>query len=436
VIPPKPENARRAQSPSLWRHGDFLKLWSGQTISQVGSQVTFLALPLTAILLFKATPFQVGLLGTLEFLPFVIFGLPIGVWVDRWRRKPILVAADVGRFLVLGSLPLAYALDSLHLMHLYAAAFLTGVFTVFFDVAYGSYLPSLVDRSQLVEANTKLEISRSGAQLLGPGLAGILVQAFTAPVAILADAASYLGSVLFLLLIRQAESSIESPAEGAPRMTHQIREGVRYVLRHPLLRPILICTATLNLASGLTLAVLLLFAVRSLGLSPGVIGLVLAVGNAGFLGGAFASSRMSRRLGIGRTLIGAGALIGVGWALIPLATRSTAVPILLAYGALGSFGGVIYNVNARSLAQSITPERMLGRTIATLRFAVWGTIPLGTFLGGILGGRLGLRPTLWLSAATGLIAFLPPLLSDVRRLNEMPALDERTPGSSLPGMSS
>lgn len=401
-----------------------MKLWIGQSISQVGSQVTLLALPLTAILLFKATPFQVGLLSTLEFLPFLLFGLPVGVWVDRLRRKPIPVAADMGRFLVLGSLPLAYAFDALHLTHLYAAAFLSGVFTVFFDVAYGSYLPSLIDRSQLMDANTKLEISRSGAQLLGPGLAGVLVEAFTAPVAILADAASYLGSVLFLLLIRRQEPPVKAPAEGPARMAQQIREGIRYVLRHRPLRPILICTATLNLAGGLTLAVLLLFAVRSLGLSPGVIGVVLALGNVGFLGGAFASGRLSRRLGVGPTLIAAGAMIGLGWALTPLATRSTAVPVLLAYGVLASFGAVIYNVNARSLAQSITPERMLGRTIATLRFAVWGTIPLGAFLGGILGGRIGLRPTLWLSAATGLIAFLPPLLSDVRRLTEMPVLAE------------
>jgi MFS family permease len=328
----------------------------------------------------------------------------------------------MGRFLVLGSIPLANAFDELHMAHLYAAAFLAGILTVFFDVAYGSYLPSLIDRARLIEGNSKLEISRSGAQLIGPGLGGILVQAFTAPVAVLADAGSYLGSVLFLLLIRRKEPSVEPPLGKPPRMTTQIREGLRYVLRHRLLRPLLICTATLNLASGLNLAVLLLFAVRSLGLKPGVIGAALALGNAGFIGGAMVSSRATRRLGVGPTIIGAGGVVGLGWSVIPLATRSTAVPLLLIAGVLGSFGSVIYNVNARSLAQSITPERMLGRTIATLRFVVWGTIPLGTFLGGILGSRIGLRSTLWLSAACGLVAFLPPLLSDVRRLTDMPTL--------------
>jgi MFS family permease len=413
---------------SLWRHRDFMKLWSSQTISQLGSQVTLLALPLAAILLFKATPFQVGILSTLEFLPFLLFGLPVGVWVDRLRRKPVLVIADIGRFLILGSIPLAHALDALHIGHLYVAAFLAGVLTVFFDVAYAAYLPSLIDRDRLVDGNSKLEISRSGAQLAGPGLGGVLVQALTAPVAILADAASYLGSVLFLVLIRRREPPVEPGTDDPPKMARQIREGLRYVLRHTLLRPVILCTATLNLASGLYQVVILLFAVRSLGMSPGLIGGLLALGNLGFLGGAFVAGRISRRLGVGPTLIGAAALLGTGWGLVPLATRSIAIPLLIVAWTLGSFGAVIYNVNARSLIQSITPERMLGRTIATARFAVWGTIPLGSFIGGILGGRIGLRPTLWVATAVSLVAFLPPLLSPVRKLIEMPSLDSASAG--------
>jgi MFS family permease len=416
--------------PSLWRHRDFMKLWSGQTISQLGSQVTLLALPLTAILLFRATPFQVGVLTTLEFLPWLLLGLPVGVWVDRLRRKPILVAADVGRFLVLGSVPLAYELHALRIGQLYAVAFLAGVLTVFFDVAYGAYLPSLIDRDRLVDGNSKLEVSRSGAQLLGPGLGGLLVQALTAPVAVLADAASYLGSVLFLLLIRRPEPEMEVQAATPPRMATQIREGLRYVFRHSLLRPLVMCTGSLNLASGLIQAVLLLFAVRSLELGPGAIGVLLAIGNAGFLAGAFAAGPISRRLGIGPSVIAAGSAIGLGNALIPVAGRSTAVPLLIAYGLVTSFGGVIYNVNVRSLVQSVTPERLLGRTIATARFVVWGTIPLGAFIGGILGIRIGLRPTLWVAAATSLVAFLPPLVSPVRKLMEMPTLPSPSPGPS------
>lgn len=406
---------------SLWRHGDFMKLWAGQTISQIGTQVTFLALPLAAILLFGATPFEVGVLGTLEFLPFLLLGLPIGVWVDRLRRKPILVIADIGRFAALGSIPLAHALDALSLAHLYVAAFTTGVLTVFFDVAYAAYLPSLIDRDRLVEGNAKLEISRSGAHLIGPGVAGVLVEAVTAPVAILVDAASYLGSVLFLLLIGKREPPMERP-DKPPKMLAQIREGLRYVLGHTLLRPIIVCTALLNLANGLEIAVLILFALRSLDLSPGTIGIVLALGHVGFLGGVFLAGRSARRIGVGPTVIGAGTVIGLGYCALPLATRSTAIPLLLVFGLMGSFGSVIYNVNVRSLIQSMTPERMLGRTIATGRVVVWGTIPVGSFVGGILGSRIGLRPTLWVAAAVAFIAFVPPSLSPVRRLHEMPTL--------------
>jgi MFS family permease len=408
--------------PSLWRHGEFMKLWTGQTISQVGSQITVLALPLTAILLFDASPFQVGLLSTAEFLPFVLFGLPAGVWVDRMARKPILVIADVGRFVTLGSIPLAYALGVLHVAQLYVVGFVSGILTVFFDVAYGAYMPSLISRDRLVEGNSNLEISRSGAQLAGPGLAGVLVQALKAPVAILADAVSYLGSVGFLLAIRSEEAPVETPSGDAtpPRMRTQIGEGLRYVLRNPLFRPLAACTATLNLFSMMAQAVLLLFAVRTLGLRPGTIGLILTVGNVGFLAGAFTAARIARRVGIGPTIIAAALLIGVGPALLPLATRGSAVPVMVAYGVIATFGGGLYNINVRSLAQTITPDRMLGRLVATMRFIVWGTIPLGGFLGGLLGGTIGLRPTLVLAGAGGIVAFIPPLLSPVRRLTEMP----------------
>jgi MFS family permease len=403
---------------SLWRHPDFMKLWVGQTISLIGSQVTLLALPLAAILLFDATPFQVGVLSTFEFLPFVLFGLPAGVWVDRMRRRPVLVVADVGRFVVLGTVPLAYALDALTMAQLYAVAFLTGIFTVFFDVAYGAYLPALVDRSRLVEGNSKLEISRSGAQLAGPGIAGVLVQAFTAPVAVLADAVSYLVSVGSLLLIRHPEPA---PAvdEGAS-MRREVMEGLRYVAGHRYLRPLAVCVGSLNLFSQLGQTVLLVFAVRELDMSPGLIGVVLTLGNFGFLAGAFTAGKAGRTVGVGPTLIGAAFLIGVAFVFAPLATPETAVPMLIIYGIVGTFGGVMFNVNARSLAQSITPDRLLGRTIATLRFMVWGTIPIGAFLGGILGSRIGLRPTLWIAVIGELLSFIPPLLSPLRTLIEIP----------------
>ena len=395
-------------------------MWAGQTISLAGSQVTLLALPLTAILVFKASAFQVGTLSTVEFLPFMLLGLPVGVWVDRLRRRPILVAADVLRLVVIGSVPIAYGLGALRLAQLYVVGFLSGIGTVFFDVAYGAYLPSLVDRTRLVEGNAKLEASRSGAQIAGPGIAGVLVQALSAPGAILADAISYLASVVSLLSIRRREPPVDDPTDGRPAMWHQVAEGVRFIAGQPMIRPLLACTGMLNLFSMMGQAVILLFAVNDLGLSAGAIGLILSIGSAGFLIGAVVAERVGRRVGVGPTLIVCGFLVGLGAVFVPLATRDTAAPVLILYGLIASFGGVIYNVNGRSLMQSLTPDRMLGRAIATNRFVVWGVIPIGTFVGGVLGSRIGLRPTLWIAAAGQLLAFLPPLLSPVRRLRSLP----------------
>jgi MFS family permease len=415
---------------SLWRHADFMKLWTAETISQLGTQVTFLALPLTAIVILKASPFQVGLLGTLEFLPFIVVGLPAGVWVDRLRRRPILIVGDLGRVIALGSIPVAYELGVLHILHLYIAAFVAGVLTVFFDVSYQSYLPSLVDRDQLVDGNAKLEISRSGAQLAGPGLAGALIQAFKAPVAILVDAISYLGSALFIFLIRKKETAVVvHHADGSkPKMRSEIAEGLRYVWRHPLLRPIAFCTASSNLFSQVGTAVVLIFAIRRLGLSPGRIGLIFAVGNTGFLLGAFMAPRVAKRIGIGPTIVGSAMLFGLTWIPIALMTKEVAFPLWVLAMFVGGFGGTVYNVNQVSLRQSITPHRIQGRMNATMRFMVWGTIPIGSFVGGILGGTIGLRPTLWVAAMGSLLSFIPPFFSPVRTLQRIPEMPAEEPG--------
>src|SRR5205823_8179046 len=208
----------RPRRQVLWRHPDFLKLWTADTVSQVGTQVTFLALPFTAVAVLKANAFQVGLLSAVEFLPFILIGLPAGVWVDRLRRRPILIAGDLGRAVILGFVPLAYGLHVLKMWQLYPVAFLTGICTVFFDVAYQSYLPSLVRRDQIVEGNAKLETSRAGAQLAGPAVAGGLIQLGTAPVAILADAISYLWSASWVFLIRRPEPPVEAEVHGRRSM--------------------------------------------------------------------------------------------------------------------------------------------------------------------------------------------------------------------------
>jgi MFS family permease len=410
-----------------------MKLWTAETVSQLGTQVTLLALPLTAIIILRATPFEVGLLGTFEYLPFLLIGLPAGVWVDRLRRRRILIVGDLGRAFLLGSIPLAYAIDALTMLHLYVVAFLAGICTVFFDVAYQAYLPSLVDRSQIVEGNAKLEISRSGAFLAGPSLAGGLIEIVRAPLAIVVDALSFVWSALFVFWIRNRESP-RPRAATKQSMRREIAEGLRYVLGHPLLRPIAMCTAISNLfGGGMFAAVIVLFAVRVLGLSAGQLGLALGIGNIGFLTGAFAARPVADRVGIGPAIVGAAVVFGLAPFLLPLATPSTAMASLIGMGLVGGFAGTVYNINQVSLRQAITEERMQGRMNATMRFVVWGTIPIGAFVGGILAETIGLRATVWVVAVGGMFAFLPPLLSRVRSLMRIPEPEEeRPPGPGEP----
>jgi MFS family permease len=404
----------------LWRHADFLKLWSAETISQLGSQVTLLALPLVAILTLDVSAFEVALLNVVEFAPFILVSLPAGVWVDRMRRKQILVVADIGRALLLASVPLAYWLDVLTIWQLYAVGFTVGICTVFFDVAYQAYLPSLVDRNQLVEGNSKLEISRSGAQIAGPSIAGPLVQVLTAPVALVADALSFVASGLFLFGIRKQEQPPErSQGQEKPKMRTDLGEGLRYVLGNRYLRWIAAATATFNFWGNVMWAILLVYAVRVLDLSPAEIGLVFAIGNVGYLVGAVATSRISAAVGVGPAIV-LGALAGVASLLVPLAPESNPLPFLIASQAIIGFGLPLYNVTQVSLRQAITPERLQGRMNAVMRFIVWGVIPLGALSGGAIASGIGLRAAIWIGAVGVSLAFLPVLLSPVRSLREVP----------------
>ena len=406
----------------LWRHPDFIKLWSAETVSQFGTQFTVLALPLAAIIVLDASVFEIAVLNVLEFLPFVIFSLPAGVWVDRLRRKPILVTTDLVRAAVLVSIPVAYAFDALTIWHLFGVAFAVGIATVFFDVAYQSYLPSLVDRRRLVEGNSKLEISRSTAQLGGPGLAGLVIELLSAPVAILADALSFVGSALFLFGIRKREGSPggESP-EPRRRMRSEIAEGLRYVFGHAYLKNIAACTAIFNFFGGFFNAALIVFAYRVLDLREAAIGLAFSVGNVGALIAAFASSRITKRFGVGPTIIGASIVGGPMFLLVPFAPHGNKALAVIAPAVLvGSFTNVLYNITQVSLRQTITPERIQGRMNSVMRFVVWGTIPIGTLLGGALGTWVGLKETLIIGGIGTCLPFLPVLFSPLRRLRQMP----------------
>lgn len=424
----------------LWRHRDFRNLWAAETISQFGTQIDDLALGLVAIIVLEASAFEVAVYGTVNFLPFILFTLPVGVWVDRLPRKPILVIGDLGRFAALATIPLAYVADVLTLWQLYAVAFLTGVFTVFFDVAYQSYLPSLVDREQIGEGNSKLEISRSTAQLGGPGLGGLLVELITAPYAVLADAFSFLASGTLLLRIRKRE---EPPAAAAPdvkrSLWEELKEGLRFVLRNPNLRAQAGCTATSNLFFSVTFSVFLVFLVREVELSPAVIGVMFSVGSVGSLLAAFTTTRISRRFGIGPTTIASTFLNLPAMLLIALAPVSFPIPFIVAGGVLLGFVIVVYNITQVSYRQAICPPRLQGRMNSVMRFIVWGTIPIGTLAGGGLGSLIGLREALVVGAIGSGSSVLWILFSPQRHLREMPEPIEDEPrttelGATVPGV--
>jgi MFS family permease len=410
----------------LWRHADFLKLWSAQTVSQFGSAISQVALPLVAVLSLHASAFQVAALSTVEFLPFLLFTLPAGVWVDRLPRRPILVVADAGRALALGSIPVVAAIGHLTLAQLYIAGFVTGTLTVFFDVSYQSYLPSLVEREQLVDGNAKLEVSRSAAQIGGPGLGGLLVRAFTAPYAVLADALSYLWSSLFVFWIRRTEVVPERTAES-PSLRRELIDGVKYLLGHRYWRWISMSTATFNFFSNVAFAILIVYLVRHLDMSPLTIGITFSLASAGSLVAAFFADKIGTRLGIGRTILAGTIIDGVPFVLVPLAPKSLAIPFITVAFAVGEFGIVLYNVSVISLTQALTPERLLGRVNASRRFIVWGTIPLGSLVSGVLASTIGLRATLFVGTLGVSLAALPIAFSQVRHVKEIPSRPEELP---------
>ena len=418
---------QRPASIPLAHHPDFLKLWSAETVSQLGSQVSQLAIPFVALGVLNASTFEIALLNVVEMLPFLLIGLVAGVWVDRLRRRPILIAGDLGRAALLATIPIAYLLNVLTMIQLYVVGASVGALTVFFDVAYQSYLPSLVERDQLQEGNAKLEISRAGAQVVGPGLAGVLIGIVRAPFAVVLDALSFLGSGLFILWIRRPEPPPDvHVADGAPRpgFRAEMAEGLRWVLGSPYLRSIAACTGSSNLFSSITFAVLLVFAVRLMGMTAEGIGLAFSIGSLGALLGAVSANRISERLGVGRTIVLFAAIGGPPEIIFALAPVGTAQPVLVGLvalmGFLGGLGSVVYNVAQVSFRQAITPTRLQGRMNATMRWIVWGTMPIGGIIGGLMGTFIGVRETILLGGIGGSLVFLPVLFGPVRGIRTMP----------------
>ncbi|MFI0907843.1 MFS transporter [Streptomyces sioyaensis] len=426
-----PAIPRPAASGPL-RIRDFRLLLAGAAAGQLGAQVTLVALPLVAVLELNAPAFQVGLLTAAETAAFLLVGLPAGAWVDRMRKLPLMIRADVVRAVAMASIPLAGVAGVLTMAQLYLVALVTGVATVFFDVAHQSYLPQLLPKDQLVSGNGALETIRSTAQVAGPGLGGGLVQLLGAALAIAADAAGYALSALFLWAIRQPEDG-PRPVPGAS-LRKDIGEGLRFVLGHPLLRVIAFTTGLGNFFTATLMATQSVFLVRVLGLAPGVVGLVLSASALGGLAGALCAGRLAARLGQAR-LIWLSALVTGPFAVLwPLSGRGAGAVLFAIGSGVVFFGAVVYNVAQVSFRQALCPPRLLGRMNATLRFLMWGTLPLGALAGGALADAFGARTALAWCAAGFLAVPLPLLLSPLRRMRDLPATgpDEDTarPGSA------
>ncbi|KQS69848.1 MFS transporter [Modestobacter sp. Leaf380] len=406
---------------SLWRHRGFRQLWVAETASHVGTQVVGVALPVVAVAVLGASPLEMGVLTALETAAFLLIALPAGAWVDRWRRQRVLVRADVVRALALLTIPVAYLLDALTLGQLFVVAAVVGTATVFFDVAYQSYLPSLVDRSQLTDGNGKLEISRAVAQVAGPGLAGVLLRVVAAPLLIVVTAVGYLLSAAAVGRIHHGD--VVPARSSRRRLRVEVREGLAFVVGHPLLRRIVACTGTGNLFGAITGTLLAIYVLRTLGLSESTLGLVLSAGAAGGLLGAGTAAPFARWVGDGRTIPLSAVAFGLAASLTPLASlaEGTVRLALLVGGSIaGSWAVVVYNVVQVSFRQRLCPPGLLGRMNASVRFLVFGTMPVGGLLGGVLGTAVGVVPALWVAVAGQLLAALPVLLSPLAGMRDLP----------------
>jgi MFS family permease len=405
---------------TLLRERGFRNFWLATSVSLLGDQIAVLALPLVAVLVLDAGAGQMGLLGAAALLPHLLFSLPAGVWLDRVAsRRRVMIATDLGRAALVGTIPLAYALDVLTLAQLYAVTFLAGTLAVLFDLSYPTLFVSLASRDRYLEGNSLVHGSRSFSFVAGPSLGGLLTSAFSAPFALLGDAVSFLVSALFLGRVRAEEPPIELEEEGVKA---RVVTGLRFIGGNPIFRPSLIAVATLNFFNYGFHALFVLYATRTLDVSAGTLGLVLGAGAVGGLLGAFLAARIGRALGVGRAFLVGCVLFPLPLVLVPLAggPRWLILGMLFVAEFGSGLGVMILDINAGSMMFALTPDRLRSRATGAFNVVNWGIRPLGALAGGALGTLIGVRPTLWvatLGALAGAILLLP---SPVPRLRDLP----------------
>ncbi|MFB7190414.1 MFS transporter [Streptomyces sp. NPDC056230] len=408
----------------LLRDPDFGRLSAATALGQLGDRIIFLALPLVAIVALDADEFQVGVLTATTTAGSLLVGLPAGAWVDRMRKRSVMISTDLARAVALSTIPVAWWSDVLTIWWLYAVALAHGVLTVFFDVAYVSYLPHLVGRGNLVEGNSKLSAIRSVTSIGGPGMAGPLIGWLGAPATLLVSSAGMAMSGLLATGIRKREQKPQR--SDHPRLLRDIKEGLAFVLKHPALRAIILGDAMFNLFLIMYQTMLLVFLKREMDLDSFGIGLILSGMGCGALLGALTATRVSKRVGQGPVIWLAPLVTCPPTVLMPMAHPGWSVYVAALGLASLSLGGVIRFVAQSSFQQTLTPDRLLGRTSATARFVSWGGIPLGGFLGGVSGSAFGARTTLWIGAVGMTSSILPYVLSPLRSMRELPG--EEDPG--------
>ena len=405
---------------SLWRNGPFLRLWTGQTASSVGSQLGRLAIPVLAVSVLQATEFQVGLLTAVETAAFLLIGLPAGAWVDRWLKRRVMLIADLARAIVLASVPIMFFAGVLTIWQLMVVGAIVGVASVFFDVAYQSYLPVLVDLKQLGEGNSKLETTGQLARVTGPALAGALLAIVRPAVLIGLDAVTFLLSFVALSTIRDHE--VPKPIADRRPLVTEIKEGLMFVVQEPLLRRIVLTTSTTNLFGMIAMTMIPVLVLRQLDISPAIYGFGLSLGAIGGLLGAMFSARIATLIGEGTAIPVSGILAGVaivGLALMPV-FPDAAVPIFVGSEFLYSFSVLVYNITQVTFRQRICPPRLLGRMNASIRFIVWGVMPIGAIASGLLSTAIGVELTIAIGAVGSVLACVFVLFSPLLGMRELP----------------
>lgn len=405
---------------TLQRNRNFLWFWGGQGISQLGAQFTALAIPVLAVTLLGASEFEVGVLGAAQTAAFLLVGLPAGAWIDRMLKRKIMIAADLARAVALAVIPLLWLGGALEIWHLYVIGAVIGVATVFFDVSYQSYIPVLLPGEHVSGANSRLEATSQIARIGGPGLAGALLTIVSAPMLLLADGVSYLLSAFAIWRVRDTEVLADPAArESLPR---EIAEGLKFVFSHTLLRRIIGTTGAGNFFGVLTMTLEAILILRILGFSPATLGIILGVGSVGGLLGAIATPWITKRIGEGTAVAVSAVLLGVSTAALPLAgiIPDAAIPILIAGAFLESFLVLVYNITQLTMRQRLTPPRLLGRMNASIRFVVWGVMPIASLTSGVLGTTIGVLPTMWIGAVGVLLASGFVVFSPIARMKVLP----------------